>query len=41
MFEILSLKGGIDNLDSFYSDGLNCGLREGSEQGDLAFIRSE
>jgi glutamate N-acetyltransferase/amino-acid N-acetyltransferase len=41
MFEILSLKGGIDNLDSFYSDGLNCGLREGSEQGDLAFIRSD
>ncbi|NPA27814.1 MAG: bifunctional glutamate N-acetyltransferase/amino-acid acetyltransferase ArgJ [Epsilonproteobacteria bacterium] len=41
MFEILSLKGGIDNLDSFFCDGINCGLREDSKQGDLAFIRSD
>jgi glutamate N-acetyltransferase/amino-acid N-acetyltransferase len=41
MFEILSLKNGLDNLDSFYSDALNCGLRPNKEQGDLAFIRSK
>ncbi len=40
MFKIFSLKNGIDNLDSFFCDGLNCGLRPNTEQGDLAFIRS-
>ncbi len=41
MFEILSLKGGIENLDSFFCDGINCGLRDDPTQGDLAFIRSD
>jgi len=41
MFEILSLKNGIANVDGFFCDGINCGLRPNSEQGDLAFIRSD
>jgi len=41
MFEILSLKNGIANVDGFYCDGVNCGLRPDSKQGDLAFIRSD
>jgi len=41
MFEILSLKNGIANVAGFYCDGVNCGLRPNSEQGDLAFIRSD
>ncbi len=40
MFKIISLKNGIDNLDSFFCNGLNCGLRPNKNQGDLAFIRS-
>ena len=40
MFEILSLKNGIANVEGFYCDAVNCGLRPGTEQGDLAFIRS-
>jgi len=40
MFEILSLKGGINNVQGFFCDALNCGLRPNKEQGDLAFIRS-
>ena len=41
MFELLSLKEGIANVDGFYCDGINCGLRPNKEQGDLAFIRSD
>ena len=41
MFEILSLKNGISNVDGFYCDGINCGLRPNSNQGDLAYIRSD
>ena len=41
MFEILSLKGGINNVDGFFCDALNCGLRPDTTQGDLAFIRSD
>jgi len=41
MFEILSLKNGINNVDGFYCDGINCGLRPDTAQGDLAFIRSD
>ena len=41
MFEILSLKNGLNNVQGFFCDALNCGLREGSEQGDLAYIRSQ
>jgi len=41
MFEILSLKGGLGNVDGFFCDGINCGLRPDTSQGDLAFIRSD
>jgi len=41
MFEILSLKNGLENVQGFFCDGLNCGLRPNKDQGDLAFIRSE
>jgi glutamate N-acetyltransferase/amino-acid N-acetyltransferase len=41
MFEIISLKNGLDNLDNFYCDAINCGLRENSSWGDLAFIRNK
>jgi len=41
MVEFISLKNGIANVDGFYCDGINVGLRAGSEQGDVAFIRSE
>ena len=41
MFEILSLKNGINSVDGFYCDGINCGLRPDTTQGDLAFIKSD
>lgn len=41
MFQITSLKDGIDNVQGFFSGGVNCGLRPNSAQGDLAFIRSQ
>ncbi len=41
MFEILSLKNGISNVDGFFCDAINCGLRPDTEQGDLAFVRSD
>ncbi len=41
MFEILSLKNGLENVKGFFCGGVNCGLRLNREQGDLAFIRSE
>ena len=41
MFEILSIKDGLENIQGFFCGGLNCGLRPNTEQGDLAFIRSE
>ena len=41
MFEILSLKNGIANVKGFFCDGINCGLRPNSTQGDLAYIRSD
>jgi glutamate N-acetyltransferase/amino-acid N-acetyltransferase len=41
VFKIFSLKGGISNVEGFYCDGVNAGLRPDPKQGDLAFIRSE
>jgi glutamate N-acetyltransferase/amino-acid N-acetyltransferase len=40
MFEIESLNGGIGEIDGFFCQGVNCGLREGSQE-DLGFIRSK
>ncbi|PID47698.1 MAG: bifunctional ornithine acetyltransferase/N-acetylglutamate synthase [Proteobacteria bacterium] len=45
MFDIFPLKGGLDNVDGFFSDGLNSGIKTSSIgekiDGDLAFIRSD
>ncbi|MBD3793103.1 MAG: bifunctional glutamate N-acetyltransferase/amino-acid acetyltransferase ArgJ [Campylobacterales bacterium] len=46
MFNLLSLQGGIDNVEGFYSDGVNVGLKTKSVNpdqidGDVAFIRSD
>ncbi len=41
MYTIFSLKGGISNVEGFYCDGVNVGLRPNSEQGDVGFIRSQ
>ncbi len=40
MFNLLSLKGGLNNVQGFYSDGVNVGMKE-SKDGDVAFIRSQ
>jgi glutamate N-acetyltransferase/amino-acid N-acetyltransferase len=39
MFKLISLKNGLDNVDGFYSDGINAGLK--NKEKDLAFIRSD
>ena len=41
MFNLLSLKGGINNVTGFYSDGVNVGMKKSNTDGDVAFIRSE
>jgi len=41
MFNLFSLKGGLNNVQGFYSDGVNVGMKTNSEDGDVAFIRSE
>ena len=40
MFNLFSLKNGLDNVEGFYSDGVNVGMKDG-EDGDVAFIRSD
>ena len=48
MFKILSLKDGLSNVDGFYCDGVNVGMKTNPANsgtsdidGDVAFIRSE
>jgi len=48
VFNILSLKGGLDNVEGFFSDGVNVGMKtsptnsgESDIDGDVAFIRSD
>lgn len=45
MFDIYPLKNGLENVDGFFCDGLNSGIKKafiGEEvDGDLAFIRSD
>jgi glutamate N-acetyltransferase/amino-acid N-acetyltransferase len=40
MFDIFPLKGGLATVEGFYCDGVNAGLRDGT-QPDVAFIRSD
>ncbi len=39
MFEAISLKNGLDNVEGFYSQGIKAGLKE--DDYDIAFIRSD
>jgi glutamate N-acetyltransferase/amino-acid N-acetyltransferase len=41
MFNLFSLKNGLDNVQGFYSDGVNVGMKASETDGDVAFIRSE
>ena len=42
MFNLFSLKGGLDNVEGFFCDGVNVGMKtDGTGNGDVAFIRSE
>jgi len=42
MFNLFSLKGGLDNVQGFYCDGVNVGMKNTPENdGDVAFIRSD
>jgi len=42
MFNLYSLKGGLDNVQGFFCDGVNVGMKENPQNdGDIAFIRSE
>ena len=40
MFNLFSLKGGLNNVQGFYCDGVNVGMKA-SQDGDVAFIRSD
>ena len=40
MFNLFSLKGGLNNVEGFFCDGVNVGMKD-SDDGDVAFIRSE
>ena len=39
MFDIISLKGGLENVQGFFFDGVNSGFKK--EGNDLGFIRSD
>ncbi len=40
-FTIIPLEGGLANVEGFYCDAVNVGMRPNSDQGDVAFIRSK
>ncbi len=41
MFNIFSLKGGLQNVDGFFCDGVNVGMKKEPNDGDVSFIRSD
>jgi len=41
LFNIVELKNGLENVQGFFCDAVNAGLRPNTDQGDVAFIRSE
>ena len=42
MFNLFSLKGGLNNVKGFFCDGVNVGMKNNPDNdGDVAFIRSE
>jgi len=40
-YKITSLENGLENVQGFYCDAVNVGMRPDAEQGDVAFIRSD
>ncbi|MEA2028759.1 MAG: bifunctional glutamate N-acetyltransferase/amino-acid acetyltransferase ArgJ [Campylobacterota bacterium] len=40
MFSIFPIRGNVSTPNGFYCDGVNVGMRKGSADGDVAFIRS-
>ena len=40
-YNLISLKNSISNVNGFYCDGVNVGLRTDNSNGDVGFIRSE
>ncbi len=40
MFNLFSLKGGLNNVEGFFCDGVNVGMKTNTKDGDVAFIRS-
>ena len=40
MFNIIELENGLENVEGFYCDATNVGMRPDKAQGDVAFIRS-
>ncbi len=40
-FKITPLEGGLSNVQGFYCDAVNIGMRPDTTQGDVAFIRSQ
>jgi len=41
MFKLIPLKNGLENVQGFFCGATNVGMRTNSEDGDVAFIRSE
>ena len=41
MYKIISLENGLENVQGFFCGATNVGMRTNSEDGDVAFIRSE
>ena len=41
MFNIFPLKNGLDNVEGFFCNGVNVGLKKSETDGDVAFIRSD
>ena len=41
MFNIQPLENGLENVQGFFCDAVNVGLRPDHDQGDVAFVRSE
>ncbi len=41
MYKIISLENGLENVQGFFFGATNVGMRTNSEDGDVAFIRSE
>ncbi len=41
MFNIVEIENGLENVQGFYCDASNVGMRSDKQQGDVAFIRSD